>query len=160
MKELGSIVYKKLQNLAKKENKSFQEVLLYYSMERFLARVVRSKHKERFILKGGLLIRVWDEELSRVTRDIDFLGKFRNDPASVKTIVQEICEVDAEDGVVFHPGSVKVESIIEGADYEGVRVTLSGKLSTARLPMQLDIGFGDTVIQSNFNRLRQRMKRT
>lgn len=115
-------------------------------MERFLYRLSVSPHSSRFILKGALMLHVWDAPLARATRDVDFLGQMTNSLENVREVVRDICAVDVEpDGMNFDPVGVKCERIKEDADYEGVRVRFVGKLGTARAPMQLDIGFGDVV---------------
>ena len=55
-----------------------------------------------------------------------------------------VLEVE-DDGLRFATESVKAERIKEDAEYEGVRVTLMGHLDNARIPIQIDIGFGDVV---------------
>ena len=49
------------------------------------------------------------------------------------------------DGLIFDPKSVRVEEIRENNAYEGIRVRLNGKLSSAKITLQFDIGFGDAV---------------
>jgi len=116
-------------------------------MERFLYRLSQSAHRDRFILKGALMLSVWDAPLTRPTMDIDLLGRLRNDLGQLVAVVQEVCCQDVEaDGIVFDESSVKAERIVEGAEYSGVRVRFRGTLGGARIPMQLDVGFGDAVI--------------
>lgn len=143
--DAGFPIYEKLRKSAKQRQKGFEEILLYYGMERFLARLQRSNFKEKFVLKGALLFYVWEENLARSTRDIDFLGRLKNDQNFIRQSIIDICKVNLEDGVNFDHSSVVTMKIKEDADYEGIRVKFSGKLWKARIPMQLDIGFGDTV---------------
>jgi len=114
-------------------------------MERFLYRLSQSKFAEKFILKGALMFHVWDSKNVRATRDIDFLGYFENELDSVATIIREICETESNDGLIFDSKNLKTLRIKEDAEYEGVRVTFVARLSSAKIPMQLDIGFGDEV---------------
>lgn len=84
MKKRGSTniaasVRQRLLNKARAENRPFAELLQYYAMERFLYRLSRSVHANKFVLKGALLLRVWHAPLSRPTMDIDMLGKMRNE---------------------------------------------------------------------------------
>ena len=139
-------VRQRLLNLAKASGRPFNEVLQHYALERWLYRLSRSEHAERFVLKGALLLRVWDVAVGRPTRDIDLLARTSNDLDSVRTVVEAICGTSVEDdGMKFDSNSVTTERISEDADYEGVRATFGGLLGTARCPMQIDMGFSDVV---------------
>jgi len=150
MKEVKNIeasVRGRLQNITRDTKRQFSEVLQYYGMERFLYRLSKSGHHQRFVLKGALMFTVWDVQSRRTTVDIDFLAYADNAIAKIEKIIREVCETKVvPDGVVFDPKSVKGEKIKENADYEGIRVKFRGSLGTARIPMQIDIGFGDTVV--------------
>ena len=82
----------------------------------------------------------------RPTRDADFLSTGSSDPRRFEATFKEICFLPVvDDGLIFDPSSVTARQIKEGADYEGIRVSFLGYLEKARIPMQLDIGFGDAV---------------
>ena len=116
-------------------------------MERFLYRLSKSHHKDKFILKGALLLTVWQSPISRPTRDIDLLGITENNVENIIKIVKEICSMEVEqDGITFDGSTISGESITENADYEGVRIKFSGSLGSSRITMQLDIGFGDKIV--------------
>jgi len=152
-------VRQRLLNRAKNDKRPFNELLQYYAMERFLYRLSRSTHADRFILKGALMLRVWffpdksagAADLSgknqfRPTMDIDMLGKTSNDEASIIAQIRDIMTVVVEpDGLIFDPDSIQSERITEDADYEGIRIRFRGTLDSARVSMQIDIGFGDIV---------------
>lgn len=143
-KNVAASVRARLQNKARQDNRPFQEVLQYYAMERFLYRLSRSEFADRFLLKGALMLRVWDGPMARPTKDVDLLGRLENSLARMVAVVGEICAQPVEaDGLIFEPRSVRAERIREDADYEGVRVRFSGRLGIARVGMQLDVGFGD-----------------
>jgi len=115
-------------------------------MERFLYRLSRSAHRDKFVLKGALMFIVWEGPRSRATRDIDLAGRTKNSIENLVSIVKEICAINAEqDGMEFQPASVAGERIKEDADYEGVRVRFVGRLGQARATMQIDVGFGDAI---------------
>jgi predicted nucleotidyltransferase component of viral defense system len=148
-KNIAASVHNRLLNRAKESDRSFNELLQYYAIERFLYRLSLSAHTERFILKGALMLMVWESPLSRSTMDIDMLGKMENSVDKIIAIVQEVCRQDVEpDGIIFDPESVQGQRITEDADYEGVRIRFRGSLATARISMQLDVGFGDVVFPS------------
>lgn len=116
-------------------------------MERFLYRLSKSPYSANLVLKGALMLTVWEAPFSRPTMDIDFLGHIDNNIKTITAIVADICSQKVEpDGIIFDLSSIKSEHIKEDADYEGVRVRFHGSLGTAKLTMQLDIGFGDVVI--------------
>lgn len=146
VKNISASIRAKLQNNARETNRPFAEVLQYYGIERFLYRVSTSKHSGVFILKGALLFTAWQIEDRRTTLDIDLLARFDNKVESIENLIVEICKTNViSDGLVFDPASVKGERIKEDADYEGVRVKFTGFLERARIRMQIDIAFGDSV---------------
>ena len=115
-------------------------------LERVLYRIAQSKHRETFVLKGALLFELWTEQRYRPTRDADFLARGENSPERFVAIFKEICEMHVEDdGLRFDAGTVTAERITEDADYEGVRVKFVGHLENARIPIQIDLGFGDVI---------------
>jgi predicted nucleotidyltransferase component of viral defense system len=115
-------------------------------MERFLYRLAKSPHAERFILKGALWLIAWRAPVSRPTMDIDFAGRTDNRPDHIKAIVSAVCAVAVDpDGIEFNRDSIEVSRIKEDANYEGARVQFHATLARARIPMQLDIGFGDVI---------------
>jgi predicted nucleotidyltransferase component of viral defense system len=149
MKPHGNIpasVRQRLLNRARSDQRPFNELLQYYAMERFLYRLSQSAHADRFILKGALMLKVWRSPELRPTMDIDMLGRTGNEEAGIVEQIRDILKVDVEaDGLIFDPDSIRAESITENADYEGVRIRFLGALDSARIHMQIDIGFGDVV---------------
>ncbi len=146
-KNMAASVHARLAEIARRTGRPFQELLQYYAMERFLYRLSKSPHAARFVLKGALMLRVWDAPMARPTKDIDLLGRLENSLENLSTVVREICAVDVEpDGLVFRPATVKSERIREDADYEGVRIRFDGLLARARIAMQLDVGIGDVMV--------------
>lgn len=136
----------RLLNRAKIDRRPFNELLQYYAMERFLYRLSKSAHADRFILKGALMLRVWNSPESRPTMDIDMLGRTSNEVPKILAQMREILNADVEaDGLTFDPDSITAERITEDADYAGIRIRFPGKLGSARINMQVDIGFGDVV---------------
>ena len=145
-KNLPASVRQKLTNLARERNVDFGLILVKYGLERILFRLSRSRHRDVFILKGALLFELWTEQRYRPTRDADSLARGDNAPERFTHIFRELCvlQVD-EDGLRFDADSVEAERISENADYEGVRITLVAYLDRAKIPIQIDVGFGDTV---------------
>ncbi len=143
---VAASVHRRLLNRAKATGRPFNELLQHYAMERFLYRLAQSPHSRRFVLKGALLLRVWDAPAVRPTMDIDLLGRMSNEVDALTAAVREICgQVVEPDGLKFDGTTVAGERIAEDAEYEGVRVRFRGALGTARITMQLDVGFGDVI---------------
>jgi hypothetical protein len=146
-KNIDASVRQLLLNQARESGRPFGELVQYFAMERFLYRLSKSPHADKFVLKGALMLAVWKAPMSRPTMDVDMLGRTDNSVEAIAAITKDICQQDAEaDGVVFDPSSVNAERITEDAEYEGVRVRFKGNLGTVRITMQLDVGFGDVVI--------------
>ena len=146
LKNVPASIRQKLLNLAHERNQDFGLVLTKYALERILFRVSKSKFRDVFVLKGALLFELWTHQQYRPTRDADFLAKGDNSPKRFVQIFREISTVEVEDdGLRFDPKTVKAERIKEDADYEGVRVTFTALLDEARIPIQIDVGFGDVI---------------
>lgn len=144
---MAASVHQRLKNHSFRSGRYFGEVLLTYGIERFLYRLSMSPTGKRFVLKGGLMLMVWRSAVYRPTKDIDLLGRISNDPAVVAAAIREACEQTVEDdGLVFDADSVRTAPIAVEKEYEGVRVTLIGRLARAIIRMQVDVGFGDVVV--------------
>lgn len=145
-KNISASVRQRLLNRAHHDDRPFNELLQYYAMERFLYRLSRSAHADRFVLKGALMLRVWRSPQFRPTMDIDMLGRTNREEALILRQIRDIMMMDVGmDGLSFDPDSLRTERITEDAEYEGIRVRFLGSLGTARINMQIDIGFGDIV---------------
>jgi len=146
-RDLGASVRQRLLNLARAQGRPFQEVLQYFAMERFLYRLAKSPFAGRFVLKGALLLTAWRTPLTRPTMDIDLAGRTSNELDHIRSVVAEVCRITAEpDGIEFDRTSVEAQRIKEDAEYAGVRVRFTVTLARARIPMQIDIGFGDMIV--------------
>ena len=145
-RNVAASVRQRLLNISKSDKRPFGEILQYYAMERFLFRLSQSKLRDRFILKGALLLSVWEIADKRATMDIDLLGQTSNAEQTIRTNIREIIQAPIEDdGLLFDPASITIEPIDEDGDYSGLRVKFKGELSRARVHMQIDIGFGDQI---------------
>lgn len=147
-RDVAASVHRRLLNRARDEGRPFNELLQYFALERFLYRLGCSSYHRQFVLKGALMLSVWHTPFPRPTRDIDLLGQLNNIVEQIAAAIRQICEqpVEEEDGLRFAGETVVAERIIEAADYAGVRVRFTAYLGTARIPMQIDIGFGDPVV--------------
>jgi predicted nucleotidyltransferase component of viral defense system len=146
-KNIAASVHQRLLNKAQESGRPFNELLQYFAMERFLYRLSKTSYADHFVLKGALMLTVWKAPLSRPTMDIDLLGQIDNSIETIVDITKDICDQEVEtDGITFDPRSIEGERITEVANYKGVRIKLRGTLGTAKITMQLDIGFGDVII--------------
>ncbi|BEV47156.1 nucleotidyl transferase AbiEii/AbiGii toxin family protein [Afipia carboxidovorans] len=145
-KNVGASVRARLLDRSRVERTDFQILLTRYALERLLYRLSLSPHRDRFILKGAMLFVTWVADPFRPTRDLDFLGYGENSPEAIGEVFQEICgqPVD-DDGVVFDIGAITAVPIREDVEYGGIRVRTSATIAGARVPIQVDIGFGDAV---------------
>lgn len=143
---LPASVQARLQNHARETGLEYNRVLERYALERYLYRLSKSKHADRFVLKGALMMLVWLGETIRPTRDADLLGFGDLDNESLLKIFQEVCQTQVDaDGMMFQPESMKVEDIRENDSYGGRRTTFLGTLGNARINLQIDVGIGDAV---------------
>jgi len=146
VKNIAASIRQRLLNKAKENSRPFNEILQYYGLERFLYRLSASKYADKFILKGALLFTVWQQSEIRSTVDIDLLGTTSNEPEAITKVFRDICKAKVEDdGLRFDDSSITAEQITVDADYQGVRVQLYGYLGTARIRVQVDIGFSDVI---------------
>jgi predicted nucleotidyltransferase component of viral defense system len=146
MKNLPASIRARLRNTARQNGWDFNRLSLIFFQERFLARLSRSSHADRFVLKGGLYLYARFGQEARPTKDVDVLGRgLPSDLEIIAEIMREVLEIELEDGVTFNPNSLKTSRIKEGAEYEGVRVSFTGTLETMRQTLQIDVGFGDVV---------------
>lgn len=145
-RDLSASVRARLLQIAKERHEEFQLVLTRYAADRFLYRLSRSVHRETYLLKGATLFAYWTGEFHRVTRDLDLLGAGDPQISSIVATLAEVCEEPVEDdGLEFLSETVTGTTIKAEDEYEGVRVTLTAMLGKARIPLQIDIGFGDAV---------------
>jgi predicted nucleotidyltransferase component of viral defense system len=121
-------------------------VLARYVLERLLYRLSVSPHGNRFALKGAMLFSVWTANIVRPTRDLDLLGFGSSDAYALRDTFREIMRTPApDDGVVFDLDSVRTEPIRAKHRYDGVRIGALAFIGSARVPIQIDIGFGDAI---------------
>jgi hypothetical protein len=143
---VAASIKQRLLNRARAQKEDFNRLLTRYALERVLYRISQSSHKDAFVLKGALLFELWTDQIHRPTRDADFLSQGDSSLKRFQRIFEEICTMNVhDDGLRFDPASVKADRIKEDQDYEGIRVTFLGYLEASRLPVQIDIGFGDAI---------------
>ena len=137
----------RLKNIAVKNKRSMQDMLIAYGLERTIYRLSVSRYADKFTLKGGIfLYALFDGNYARVTTDIDLLGQdIGNNVSDLEKIFAEIFRINADDPIIFDIGSLKAESITEFKKYHGVKITVMGYLDRTKIPVSIDIGFGDVI---------------
>ena len=146
MKNVAASVQAKLLMRARTRGDDFQLILLRYANERLLFRLASSAHARSFVLKGAALFTFWTGQPHRATRDLDFLGFGDPAEAHLKKVFTEVLkEPVVDDGLVFDSSGMKVGPIREDQEYGGVRLSFVAHLGNAKIPLQIDVGFGDTV---------------
>lgn len=144
-RNIAASVRQRLLNLARAEEQAFGVVLVAFGLERLIYRLSVSAHRDRFVLKGGMLVTLWTKDRGRFTRDIDFLSFGDEDEATLKKIIAEILAVDADDGLIFDDASLTVAPIREDQVYGGMRLKTTAFLEKTRIPITIDVGFGDAL---------------
>jgi len=145
-RNMGASVRARLLDRARAERSDFQILLTRYALERLLYRLSVSAHRDRFILKGAMLFATWVADPFRPTRDLDLLGFGDSGAETIADTFRLICaEPVVDDGVVFDSVGLEAAPIREEAEYGGVRVRTTATIAGARIPIQVDIGFGDAV---------------
>lgn len=131
--------------IAKERGLAFDLILTRYALERLLDRLARSRHASQFALKGAMLVTTWLEDPLRGTRDLDLLGFGDPDPQQVRVIIAEIMAIEVDDGLAFDHQALQASAIREDNAYGGVRLRTTATLSAARIPIIVDVAFGDAV---------------
>jgi len=145
-KDIGASVRARLLRLARERGEDFQLLLTRYANERLLYRLSKSRHGPDFVLKGAALFALWTGRPHRATRDLDLLGFGDPDEKRVREVMDEVLALEVgDDGVRFDRPSLKVGLIREEQEYGGVRATVTARVATAKVRLQIDVGFGDAV---------------
>lgn len=146
----------KLKNKAVRDNRSYDEVLTVYGLERMLYRLSISPYKQHFVLKGGILLyallyALYQGNYMRGTADVDLLGdNVSNQIEDIKTIFTEVFSIECpEDGIHFDLDSLSAIQIAEFKKYAGIHVSVDGYLDKTKLRVNIDIGFGDVIFPSS-----------
>jgi predicted nucleotidyltransferase component of viral defense system len=117
-----------------------------YAVERFLYRLGRSNHRERFVLKGATLFAIWGTAY-RPTRDIDFTGYGSSNAQDVIDAVREICNTaDDVDPIAFDTDTITAEPIRDQSEYDGLRIRIRTRLGNSNILLQVDVGFGNAIV--------------
>ncbi|MCP1469329.1 putative nucleotidyltransferase component of viral defense system [Sphingobium sp. OAS761] len=142
---LAKSVKDRLLNISRREGRAFDVLLVRFALERLLYRLSVSEYRERFVLKGGMLVTAWIDDDNRVTRDADFLGYGDANPDKLVADFRAIMQIEGDDGLVFDADALVARAIREEMEYGGVRLKTAAYLERTRIPVTIDIGFGDAL---------------
>ncbi|MBT9777939.1 nucleotidyl transferase AbiEii/AbiGii toxin family protein [Clostridium sp. MCC353] len=132
----------KINNYAKNNKIAAQVVLQNYMFERFLERLSKSVYREKFVIKGGMLIAAIVGLDTRSTMDLDTtLLNFPLTEEKVKEAVKSICSINLEDEIVFE--LVSIAPIRKDDQYGGFCVRLNAVYDTIITPLSIDVSTGD-----------------
>jgi len=144
--DLAASVAARLLNRAKQFGDEYQTVLTSYCLERFLYRLGASTLRDRFVLKGAMLLRLWSEQPYRATRDLDLLRQGEGSSDTIHDDLRTILSVPVPpDAVEFDGESIGIEPIRAEDEYAGTRATVRARCGNARLSLQIDVGIADSV---------------
>src|SRR6266436_3764367 len=105
-RNMSASVRDRLLNIARERRQPFDLLLTRYVLERLLYRLSKTQHRDRFVLKGAMLIATWFDDPLRPTRDLDLLGFGDPDPQAMIRIFRDVCAVKADDGQPAMPISL------------------------------------------------------
>lgn len=146
----------KIRNIAKQKNIPAQVILQNYMFERLLVRLSASEYKEKFVLKGGMLVAAIVGLDNRATMDMD--TTLKNLPLTLEAIrsaLEDICSIAFDDGVVYEIGTIS--PIRKDDIYGGYRVMLNARFDIMLTPLSIDVSTGDVItphaVQYNFSEI-------
>lgn len=144
--DIAASVRARLLAKAKATGEEFERTLTRFAAERLLYRLGLSPARERCVLKGASLLAVWLSDPYRVTRDVDVLASGSSDDDAIRALLEGICAVPCpEDGLRFDLSQLKIEVIRPEEEYSGKRAHFLAFLGSARIKVQVDVGFGDAL---------------
>ena len=146
----------KVRNIAKQKNIPAQVILQNYMFERLMVRLSASEYKEKFVLKGGMLVAAIVGLDNRATMDMDTtLKNLPLTPEAIRSALETICGIAFGDGVSFEIGTIS--PIREDDIYGGYRVMLNARFDTIITPLSIDVSTGDAItphaVQYNFSEI-------
>lgn len=144
-RDIGASVRARLLTLAREKGQALDLLLTRYATERLLYRLSTTPHRDRFVLKGAMLITTWFDDPHRPTRDVDLLGYGDPAPEPMLAVFKEICAIKENDGIQFDVDALRIDLIREQLEYGGLRLRTTARLAGARITVVIDIGFGDAI---------------
>src|ERR1700730_12577381 len=122
VRNMAASVRARLLNIAREGDQTFELLLTRYVLERLLHRLSMTKYRDRFVLKGAMLMTTWFDMPFRPTRDLDLLGFGDDDPEAMLATFREICVIELDDGVQFDSAGLTIDRIRDELEYGGLRL--------------------------------------
>ena len=133
-----------IRNLSREKSADAQLLMRNYMMERFLERISLSEYRDKFILKGGMLVAAMVGLDARSTMDLDATVKGANvNVEEIENLISAIVSVPIDDGVKFRLKSIS--EIMDEAEYPGIRVSMTTTFDGVVTPLKIDISTGDAI---------------
>ncbi len=133
-----------VRNKSHGDNAKATTLIRNFVMERFLERISLSKYSDKLILKGGLLIASMVGIDNRATMDMDTsIRNYNLSTEDAKKMIEDIIAIPLDDGIQFFIKSVG--SIMDEAEYPGIRLKLEAALDTMKTPLKIDISTDDVI---------------
>ena len=133
-----------IRNLSREKSADAQLLMRNYMMERFLERISLSEYRDKFILKGGMLVAAMVGLDARSTMDLDATVKGANvNVEDIENLISAIVSVPIDDGVKFQLKSIS--EIMDEAEYPGIRVSMTTTFDGVVTPLKIDISTGDAI---------------
>jgi predicted nucleotidyltransferase component of viral defense system len=140
---MGASVRTRLLALARERKQTFDLILTRYAIERLLYRLSTGRFRDRFVLKGAMLMTTWFDVPFRPTRDLDLMGYGDPDADGILGIFAEVCAIEGDDGVIFDSKGFVVDRMREELEDGGLRLRTNADIGGATVRVSIDIGFGD-----------------
>lgn len=143
IRNVGASVRARLLQVAKQSGQNYDLILNRYAIERLLYRLTQSRHADRFVLKGAMLLMTWFDHPFRASRDLDLLAYIEPMPDAVLETFREIFEIEGFDGVRFDARDARIDRIRVDSGYGGLRIRTRADIGGARIATSIDVAFGD-----------------
>jgi hypothetical protein len=142
-----SEVADRLAEEAARTGRPLAEAVLHHVLEGLLRRVARLPHADNFVLRGGMLTRLWVRPTPRPVQDLDFVGTGPPDvEATARRFLPALADPGVDDGVCLDPEASRVRGIWQETAFPGVRLLVRAGLGEADRDVQIDVGFNDPLV--------------
>lgn len=140
----GMSLKAKIRNIAKRKGIPAQVILQNYMFERLLVRLSQSEYKDKFVMKGGMLVASIVGIDNRATMDLDTtLRGLPLTPQAIKAALVSLSLEKSDDDILFEIGTI--QPIRDDDIYGGYRVMLNARFDTLLTPLSIDVSTGDVI---------------
>ena len=130
-----------IRNLSKEKNINSEILIRNFMLERLLERISLSKYKDKFVLKGGMLIASLVGIETRATVDMDTTVRgIELNESEIEKVILEVLKVPIDDEISMSLS--KIERIRDESDYPGLRLSINAVLDKTKQTIKVDITTG------------------